>query len=110
MLDERMDSSIKLVASDNPSHSRFEIDLGDSLAIADYRLEPGRITFTHTKVPPQHGGKGIGTILIRAALAAARERNLMVIPICPFFARYITKHAEEQDLLDPSCREKLGLD
>jgi hypothetical protein len=32
-----------------------------------------------------------------------------VIPICPFFAAYFRKHAEELDLLDPSWREKLGL-
>jgi hypothetical protein len=32
-----------------------------------------------------------------------------VIPICPFFAAYIKKHDEEQDLLDPSYRNVLGL-
>jgi uncharacterized protein len=33
-----------------------------------------------------------------------------VIPICPFFANYIKKHAEEQDLLDPAYRKILGVD
>jgi hypothetical protein len=32
-----------------------------------------------------------------------------VIPVCPFFAEYMRKHVEEQDLLTGSWREKLGL-
>ena len=95
---------------DNPEHRRFEIDLGDgSLAIAEYTLPKGKIMFTHTEVPTAHEGKGIGTALIRAGLDAARERHLQVVPICPFFAAYMKRHAEVQDLLDPSYRSTLGL-
>lgn len=94
---------------DNPERRRFEIDLGDAVAIAEYTLPKGMIMFSHTEVPPQHEGKGIGTVLIRAALAAARERGLKVVPICPIFASYIKGHAEVQDLLDPAWRRPLGL-
>jgi hypothetical protein len=93
---------------DNREKRRFEIDLGDgSFAIAEYRLRAGKIMFVHTEVPPAHEGKGIGSLLVRTALASARERGLKVIPICPFFAAYIKKHAEEQDLLDPAYRKIL---
>lgn len=96
---------------DNVDKHRFEIGLGDgSLAIADYELQDGKIVFTHTEVPVAHEGKGIGTALIRFALASARERGLKVIPVCPFFRSYILKHVEMQDLLDPAWRERLGLD
>jgi len=96
---------------DNPDRHRFELDLGDgTLAIAEYNLLRGKIVFTHTEVPPAHEGQGIGSALIRHALASARERGLQVIPICPFFATYIKKHAEEKDLLDPANRGTLGLD
>lgn len=95
---------------DNQERNRFEIDLGGGqLALADYRLSPGTITFTHTEVPAEHEGQGHGTALIRAGLAAARERGLKVAPACPFFAAYFRKHPEEQDLLDPRWRERLGL-
>ena len=93
---------------DNPERKRFEVDLGDALAIAEYRLPKGSIMFTHTEVPPEHEGKGVGTALIRAGLAAARERGLKVIPICPFFAAYIQKHPGEHDLLGPAWRVRLG--
>jgi predicted GNAT family acetyltransferase len=48
-------------------------------------------------------------MLVKAALASARERGLEAVPICPFFSSYIQKHPEEQDLLDDRWREKLGL-
>src|SRR5690349_24994387 len=95
---------------DNPEQQRFELDLGDgAFAIAEYRLRPSVILFTHTEVPPAHEGHGIGSALIRFALGWARERGLKVVPVCPFFAEYINRHAEEQDLLAPSYRRKLGL-
>ena len=96
---------------DNPQKHRFEADLGDgSVAVAEYDLGRGKIVFTHTEVPAEHERQGIGTALIRFALTAARERGLLVVPLCPFFAAYIKQHPEEQDLLDPSSRAMLGLD
>ena len=96
---------------DNPDKHRFEIDVGDgSFAFAEYTLPEGKIMLTHTEVPPSHGGQGIGTRLIAAALAAARERGLKVIPICPFVAANMKDHPEVQDLLDESWRKRFGLD
>ena len=90
-------------AIDNPARHRFEIDLGDGeIAFAAYQLHPGAIEFYHTFVPESHGGQGLGTALIRAGLAAARERGLKVIPICPFFRAYLRKHVDEQDIVDPA--------
>jgi predicted GNAT family acetyltransferase len=95
---------------DNAERHRFEIDLGDgSFAFADYNLLAGRIMFTHTEVPEGHEGKGLGTALIRAGLAAARQAGRKVIPICPFFATYMRTHEEEQDLLDAAWRRRFGL-
>lgn len=94
----------------NEAEHRFEIDLGDSKAVAVYELQPGKIIFIHTKVPPAHEGQGVGSALIRAGLQYARDHQLKVVPICPFFAAYIKQHPEVQDLLDDASREKLGLD
>ncbi|HEX6660361.1 MAG TPA: GNAT family N-acetyltransferase [Sphingomicrobium sp.] len=106
-----MPDTSSLSVRDNGEKSRFEIDLGDgSFAIAQYTLREGKILFTHTEVPPTHEGRGIGTLLVRTALESARKRGLKVIPICPFFAAYIKKHAEEQDLLDAAHRKILGVD
>jgi uncharacterized protein len=95
---------------DNAERKRFEIDLGNGVyAFADYNLLTRKIMFTHTEVPGAHEGKGLGTTLTKAGLTAARERNLKVIPICPFFAAYMQKHPEEQDLLEEAWRRRFGL-
>ena len=87
---------------DNPARHRFEVDLGDGqIAFAAYNLLPGAIRFYHTVVPESHGGQGIGTALVAAGLAAARERGLKVMPVCPFFAAYLKKHPEMQVIIDP---------
>lgn len=95
---------------DNPERHRFEVDLGDSTAVAVYTLKDGKITFTHTGVPENHEGKGIGTALVEAGLAAARDRGLKVVPACPFFASYMKRHPETYDLLEPSCRRALEIE
>ena len=85
---------------DNPSRNQFEIDLGGGeFAYAKYNLLPGAIRFYHTVVPESYGGQGLGTALIKAGLAAARESGMKVIPVCPFFAAYLRKHSDEQDLV-----------
>ena len=100
-----------LTVRDNPERHRFEVDLGDGMfAIAEYTLPAGKMMFTHTEVPEAHEGKGIGTMLIRFALDAARERGLKVIPICPFFAAYMQKNADTHDLLDSAWRRQFGLE
>ncbi|HEX8413578.1 MAG TPA: GNAT family N-acetyltransferase [Sphingomicrobium sp.] len=93
----------------NQQERRFQIDLGDSIALAAYSLHDGTIVFTHTEVPEQHEGQGIGTLLIKAGLDYARASGLEVVPSCPFFAAYMKKHPEVQDLLSDHDREHLGV-
>ena len=83
----------------NEAEHRYELEVDGQMAIAEYRLRPGRISFTHTEVPNALEGRGIGTRLVKAALDDARARGLKVVPICPFVKHYIDTHPEERDLL-----------
>ena len=83
----------------NREAHRYELEVDGLLAIAEYRLRPGRITFTHTEVPEALAGRGIGKKLVKAALDDARAKGLKVVPICPFVKHYIDTHAEYRDLL-----------
>jgi predicted GNAT family acetyltransferase len=84
---------------DNPAKNRFEIIVDEYTALAAYRLKPGVITFTHTEVPKELGGRGIGSQLAKGALDQVRARGLKVVPLCPFIKAYIEKHPAYQDLL-----------
>jgi predicted GNAT family acetyltransferase len=84
----------------NEAESRFEIKLGDELAVTQYRRHGSKIIFTHTEVPPSMEGKGIGNLLARTGLDYARKENLRVVPRCEFIAAFIERHPEYQDLVD----------
>lgn len=88
-----------IVIFDSPKASRLEAQVEGQVAYAEYHLDPGTITFTHTRVPESLRGRGIGTRLIEAGLSLARERGLRVKPQCPFFAAYLRSHPEAQPLL-----------
>lgn len=94
----------------NSAQHRFEIDLGDGVAVAEYNRLSHALMFTHTEVPPAHEGKGVATRLIEASLALARREGLKVIPACAAYAHYFRKHPEARDLLEPSYHKVLGLE
>jgi predicted GNAT family acetyltransferase len=90
--------------------SRLEIHADGKLAgFVAYRLEPGRITFTHTQIDEGFEGRGLGSRLVRGALDAARARGLAVLPECPFVRGWIQKHEDYADLVLESERARFGL-
>jgi predicted GNAT family acetyltransferase len=84
---------------DNSAQQRYELAVGDALAVIDYRRDGRIVTMTHAEVPLGLRGGGIGSALVAAALALVRERGEKVVPLCPFVAHYIARHPEAQDLL-----------
>jgi predicted GNAT family acetyltransferase len=93
----------------NTETSRFEVKLDSHTAFAEYRLKPGQIVLPHTVVPPEFEGRGVASALARAAFGYAREAGLKVVPTCPFMSAWVKKHPEQHDIVDPSCRETLGI-
>jgi predicted GNAT family acetyltransferase len=83
----------------NPSKNRYELAVDGHIAATYYKIADGVITFIHTEVPPELGGKGVGSKLIKGALDQVRADGLKVIPECPFVKAFIEKHADYQDLL-----------
>ena len=83
----------------NQGQHRFEAKTGGGLALLEYRISGNRISMYHTEVPPAAGGKGIAGKLASTALGYAREKGLVVVPLCSFVADYIRKNSEYADLL-----------
>ena len=85
--------------SDNRAQQRYELAVDGHVAASDYEIADCVNTFVHTEVPPELGGKGIGSKLIKGALDQVRAGGLKVIAQCPFVKAYIEKHPEYADLL-----------
>ena len=84
------------VQHDEPGH-RFTLatDAGDEAELV-YLLGPdGRAVFVHTVVPEAAEGQGVGSRLVRGALAEARRLGWTVVPQCPFVAAYLDRHPED---------------
>jgi predicted GNAT family acetyltransferase len=83
----------------NKTDHRYELAVDGHIAATYYSVADGVITFIHTEVPPELGGKGIGSKLIKGALDQVRADGLKVIAQCPFVKAYIEKHPDYADLL-----------
>jgi hypothetical protein len=84
---------------DNPEKSRFELEEQGLVAFADYRLHGDRLAIPHVEAPPALRGTGTAGRLMTGVLQIVRDRGLKVIPVCPYAAAFIRRHAEHQDLL-----------
>jgi predicted GNAT family acetyltransferase len=87
----------------NTKARRFELEADGHIGALYYRSAPGVITFTHTEVPSEIGGRGYATRLARHGLDYARAHHLRIIPLCAVVAGFIAKNPEYQELLqDPA--------
>ena len=92
--------------------SRFEIHVdGRTAGFAAYRMkDPHLMVLTHTEIDDAYEGRGLGSVLVRAALDSARGRGLSVRPDCPFVRAYIARHPDDYLALVPEeLRPRLGL-
>jgi predicted GNAT family acetyltransferase len=95
---------------DNPAADRFEIRLdGEVAGYAEYQRTGSTVLFTHTVIEPRFSGRGLGSILVRGALDAARSAQASVLPLCPFVRSYIERHPDYVDLVPAGQRTRFGL-
>jgi predicted GNAT family acetyltransferase len=88
--------------TDNRAKHRFELSIdgsGDDNAAAYYRIEDDRVILTHTEVPQQFSGQGIGSQLARGVFDAIRATGRMAVLRCPFMAAYYARHPEYSDIV-----------
>lgn len=80
---------------------------GATAGRAFYRVVEDRVVVTHTEVGDEHEGKGVGSAIARTLLDQIRAKGQQIVPLCPFFAAYIERHAEYADLVDWAAYERL---
>ncbi|MBJ7447797.1 MAG: N-acetyltransferase [Brevundimonas sp.] len=94
---------------DNPDAKRYELPIGDQIAVVTYNLSEPNLMITETLVPQALEGQGIASRLARHVIDDARARGLLILPVCPFFSAYFQKHPDDADVVHPTYRQILGL-
>lgn len=84
---------------DNEAGNRFELDVEGTTAFVTYRKSPDAITLVHTEVPPELGGKGVGSKLARVTLDAVRAQGRKLSVECDFIRNFMGKYPQYNDLL-----------
>ncbi|MDI1465720.1 GNAT family N-acetyltransferase [Catellatospora sp. KI3] len=86
-----------------PESSRYEARQdGVLLGELTYHRRPGMIVFDHTGVEPAARGRGIGALLVAAAMADAAADEVHVVPACSFVRRWVHDHPEYLPLIEHS--------
>ncbi|HST91256.1 MAG TPA: GNAT family N-acetyltransferase [Brevundimonas sp.] len=93
----------------NEDAHRYELLVGDEVAVVTYNLSGQNLMITETLVPEALEGQGIASRLAMHVIADVRERGLLILPVCPFFSAYLRKHPENADVVHPTYRQILGL-
>ena len=65
---------------DNAAEKRYELDLGDGMALAEYVLGHGLIVLTHTEVPRSTKVGASARSWCRGVLEDIRRKKLKVVP------------------------------
>jgi len=60
---------------------------------------PELIIIDHTDVDPEYTGKGVGKQLLYKIVGMARQKNIKIIPLCPFAASMFRKLEEIRDVI-----------
>src|SRR5690606_36563816 len=79
----------------NEDAQRFELKSEGQTAFIEYQqTDATTIMLTHTKVPAELEGRGVGKKLVELTLHHLRDHNLKADPKCAFVSVYLKRHPE----------------
>jgi hypothetical protein len=85
---------------DQQANDRFVIEADGHAARLEYRAHGDRLILIHTDVPEALEGRGLGGLLVRAALDRARAEELTIVPWCKFARGWLERHEDEAATVD----------
>jgi predicted GNAT family acetyltransferase len=94
-------SSTPLVRRVDTEHVYEIVVDGERAGLTAYRDRGGQRVFRHTEIDDAHSGRGLASHLVRRALADTRDAGLRIVPVCPYVAQWLKRHAEFGDVTDP---------
>lgn len=83
----------------NEAGHQYEFNIDGFIAKIEYIRTGNKIYLTHTEVPGELEGQGIASDLVKKVLADIQQKELKVVPLCPFVDKYIKRHPEWEFLV-----------
>lgn len=91
-----------------PEENRYEISVdGVDAGLTMYAERPGQRIFFHTEVDDEFEGQGLASRLVRAAITETRDAGVRVVPVCPYWKKWLGNHHDFDDIVDPVTPEAL---
>jgi uncharacterized protein len=106
--DDAGESDVRVV--DDPEGGRFAIWVGEEVAgVTLYDRHGDAYALMHTEIRPEFEHQGLASRLIRSTLDQLAEREVQVLPYCPFVRKFIAEHREYAAMVPASDRVRFGL-
>ncbi|MFF7368501.1 GNAT family N-acetyltransferase [Streptomyces tricolor] len=84
------------------ARNRYEILVdGKRAGLTAYRDHAAQRVFYHTEIDDAFAGQGLASRLVQEALTDVRESGKRIVPVCPYVAKFLQRHDEFADLVDP---------
>ncbi|WP_432152959.1 GNAT family N-acetyltransferase [Streptomyces tricolor] len=84
------------------ARNRYEIRVdGKRAGLTAYRDHGAQRVFHHTEIDDAFAGQGLASRLVQEALTDVRESGKRIVPVCPYVAKFLQRHDEFADLVDP---------
>lgn len=80
--------------------SRFVLSVEGNEVYVLYTEDKDTVELYSTYTPPQLRGKGLASVVVKAALEYAKEKKLKVVPACWYVRKFIEENQEYQGLVN----------
>ena len=91
-----MTDSNHATVSRNDAAARYDLTVGGVVAgFTSFHESETHIALTHTEVDDEYQGQGLASQLAAEVVADAVSRGRVIIPVCPYIARYLERHPVE---------------
>lgn len=94
-----MTENIKLDYNDRKGNFSYVVDGKTEAKMTFVFAGNDKLIIDHTEVNPGNNGKGYGKKLVESSVAFALERDLKIIPLCPFAKSVFDKNPELRNVL-----------
>ncbi len=82
----------------NTNKQQYEYQIQGETAKVEYEKAGDILILTHTEVPPDIQGNGIGHDLVKNTLDDIAAHHQKIVPLCPFIVRFIEDNPQYAQL------------